>query len=633
MSAASNGLPESRRQTAAIVSLVTAAIYGAGWLVYATAAPEWLIGAVSAGATAAVVSPVLVRCGAGLAAGYTLACAAAAGCWLALAARTSPAMLLVIGVLAVAAVVLGALYPLVCRHQQYLAEQARRRAEEERRKAAERKWPDLLARLGHPGISFRGQTETRSGHTIRLGLPANGKVIYGTLAEATERIEIASRLRHGAVRLERGGRADEVFLHVSERDVLAETVPLPDTTRPLTVNEPLPIGLHEDGTVCSVTLREVAALIVGLRGAGKSNLINVLIAQLSQCSDAVIFMIDLKGGRTALPWLKPWLEKRADHPVINWLATTRDEAERMLRAVLRGIDARAHSGAGGEKITPSPSLPAVILIVEEVAVIFGMNSGPRTSLEGTTNTTLAALGTQVTQLGRSEAIDPVLVTQRGAVTMIGSADLKSQCALRIGLGVATEADARLVIPDDTHIAADLARLVHPGSGIVQARDGRPMPVKFYRLTHARIGGIAERAGPDRPRPDELLADALGDDYRQRWSADRAGHLRRGPAGPGDSGSRDPSPDFTDDGTETDREFAEIVAGLGTRDGHRDGPARKRVFQLLDAAGVMGATTARLHSMLEVEGFATARQSLDRWLAEEESAGRVRRASYGRWKTR
>jgi len=273
------------------------------------------------------------------------------------------------------------------------------------------------------------------------------------------------------------------------------------------------------------------------------------------------------------------------------------------------------------------------LIVEEVAVIFGMNSGPRTSLEGTTNTTLAALGTQVTQLGRSEAIDPVLVTQRGAVTMIGSADLKSQCALRIGLGVATEADARLVIPDDTHIAADLARLVHPGSGIVQARDGRPMPVKFYRLTHARIGGIAERAGPDRPRPDELLADALGDDYRQRWSADRAGHLRRGPAGPGDSGSRDPSPDFTDDGTETDREFAEIVAGLGTRAGHRDGPARKRVFQLLDAAGVMGATTARLHSMLEVEGFATARQSLDRWLAEEESAGRVRRASYGRWKTR
>ena len=315
------------------------------------------------------------------------------------------------------------------RHQRYLAEEARRRAEDERRKADARKWPDLLdaprpLRASH----IRGQTETRSGQTIRLGLPPSGKVRYGTLAEATERIEIAARLRRGAVRVERGGRADEVLLHVAERDVLAEAIPLPDDSEPLTVNQPLPVGLHEDGTVCTVTLREVAALIVGLRGSGKSNLINVLIAQLSRCADTVIFMIDLKGGRTALPWLRPWLEGRAARPVIDWVATTREEAERMLRAVLRGIDARAHSGAGGEKITPSPGLPAVILIVEEVAVIFGMNSGPRTSLEGTTNATLAGLGTQVTQLGRSEAIDPVLVTQRGAVTMIGSADLKSQCA-------------------------------------------------------------------------------------------------------------------------------------------------------------------------------------------------------------
>ena len=58
-----------------------------------------------------------------------------------------------------------------------------------------------------------------------------------------------------------------------------------------------------------------------------------------------------------------------------------------------------------------------------------------------------------------------------------------------------------------------------------------------------------------------------------------------------------------------------------------------MMQLLNTVGVMGATTARLQSMLEVEGFAAARQSLDRWLTEEESAGRVKRASHGRWKTR
>lgn len=623
MSAASDRLARSPRQIAALASLITAAVYGAGWLFYATATPEWLSGALSATAAAAVLTPVLARSGPGLAAGYTLACVVAGGCWLAFAAAASPATWLAAGTLAAAAAALASLYPLLRRHQRAQAEQARMRAEAERRKAADRKWPDLLERLGYTGISFRAETRTRSGQTVRLGLPTSGRVKYGTLAEATERIEIAARLRHGAIRLERGGRADEVLLHVAERDVLAETIVLPDDAEPLSVNQPLPIGLHEDGTTCTITLREVAALIVGLRGAGKSNLINVLIAQLSRCRDAVIFMIDLKGGRTALPWLRPWLDGRAAGPVIDWLATTRVEAERMLRAVLRGIDARAHSGAGGEKITPSPSLPAVILIIEEVAVIFGMNSGPRSSLEGTTNTTLAALGTQVTQLGRSEAIDPVLVAQRGAVTMIGSTDLKSQCALRIGLGVATEADARLVIPDDTHIAADLARLVHPGSGIVQSRDGRPVPVKFYRLTHDRIADIAKFAGPYRPPLDPMLAAALGEDYRLRWSPERTGHLYRLPAQAADR----------------DSQFAAMAAaaragaGNGADDANAPGLARKRMLQLLDAAGVMGATTARLQSMLQMEGFAAARQVLDNWLAEEETAGRVRRASYGRWKTR
>jgi heme exporter protein D len=628
--------------TAALTSIVTVAVAAAGWLIGAAAAPLWLTGAVTATAATAAVIAVLARTGPGVAAAYALACALAACGWLVFVDVASPRAWLAIAILATAAPVLGALYPAVLRHQAKLAQEAHRLAELERMKAAQRKWPGLLDRLGYPGISLRGEVTTRSGQTLRLGLPVSGKVRYGTLAEATERIEIAARLRRGAIRVERGGRADEVLLHVAERDVLAESIPLPGESSPLTINWPLPVGLHEDGTVCAVTLREVAALIVGLRGSGKSNLINVLIAQLARCQDAVIFMIDLKGGRTALPWLRPWLDGAAARPVIDWVATTRDEAERMLRAVLRGIDARAHSGAGGEKITPSPRLPAVILIIEEVAVIFGMNSGPRSSLEGTTNATLAGLGTQITQLGRSEAIDPVMVTQRGAITMIGSGDLKSQCALRIGLGVATEADARLLIPDDVHMAADLARLIHPGSGIVQARSGRPVPVKFYRLTHDRIAGIAANAAAHRPAVDPMLAAALGPDYAHRWSPERAGHLP-----PPVAEVPSAAPSYAQEAqvaqvaqtaqvptmrAATDREFAEIIAGLGSSE-EGSTLARKRLLELLDGTGVMGATPMRLLAMLEVEGLAPTRESLDRWLAEEESAGRVMRASYGRWKTR
>jgi hypothetical protein len=59
--------------------------------------------------------------------------------------------------------------------------------------------------------------------------------------------------------------------------------------------------------------------------------------------------------------------------------------------------------------------------------------------------------------------------------------LKSQFGLRIGLGVATEADARLII------AANLAALTHPGSGIVQqGRHGPPQPGRTSTRAPGRV---------------------------------------------------------------------------------------------------------------------------------------------------
>ena len=199
----------------------------------------------------------------------------------------------------------------------------------------------------------------------------------------------------------------------------------------------------------------------------------------------------------------------------------------------------------------------------------------------------------------------VMATQRGTVTMTGSADLKSQCALRIGLGVASEADARLIIPDDVRIAADLARLRYPGTGIVQmGKQGRVLPVKFYRIEYDEIGQIAERYGHIRPAPDRLLADALGEDYASRWrrAASIPGVARRamGPAGaPADQGH----------------------------------PDRRRATGMLRSAGVKGMTVRAIAEQLAAAGRPVAHQTVQRWLTEEAAAGRVENASYGRWKWR
>lgn len=585
------------------------------WLNVPVIPPALILFAVAAVGTIVVLS----KTGPGGVALLTAACGAAAVGWFVYARIVGPYGRWPLTSWAVLTAVFTLAYPAARGYHRQQTAAARKKRENDLLRKDQQKWPGILDKIGHKGVTYLGEEVTRSGRTFTLKLPPTGKVKFSTLAGAQEAVEIAAGLWTGAIRFERGPTADIVLLHVAERDVLAETVFYPAELRRTSINRPLGVGVHEDGGVCALTLREVAALIVGLRGSGKSNLINVLIAELSKCVDVVIFMIDLKGGRTALPWIKPWLDGKTPHPVIDWVATNRDEAERMLRAVRRGIDARAHAGAGrSEKVIPSTKTPAVILIVEELAVIFGMNMGPKTSFDGTTNATLAALGTEITQLGRSEAIDPVLVTQRGTVTMTGGGDLKSQCGLRIGLGVATEADASLVIPDDRVAALNLARLKDKkGAGIVSAGDARPVPVKFYRLEHDQIFDIAAYFGSIRPGPDPVLANALGAEYENRWV------WVKSPAG------RVPQPQGPSD---TEEVFAEIVAGFGE-------PAppvskeRAKFRELLESptGRVMGWSTKRMLFELKRAGFDVARGTVQRWWKEEEAAGRARSDRFGNWR--
>lgn len=502
--------------------IATAALYTAGALLGELGVAALYVVAVVVFATAGTVIACRKARPGRFACAYAVAVSAAAGVWLVWVTATTtwsarPVTVLLCG--------LGFFGPLwfLARHTHH--RKRLKEDEEERRRVAAieaRRWPELLAGLGLAGVSQRDRVDHSPGcYTLRLQLPADGKVKYGSVTNKTEEIEIAAGLRYGAIHVERGRTAAELLLHVNEIDILAETVRIPRDCTPLTINSPLPLGLYEDSTVVEVRMQGRASKTVGLRGKGKSNLINVKLAALTRCVDVVVWMIDSKGGRTARPWLLPWLEGRTHCPVVDWVATTDAEVGRMLRAAKGVIDYRASSGAGGDKTVPTARLPEIMIVCEEVALIFGQHD--------VANLPNARLGLQLVQLGRSEAVDVDLVAQRGTVTMLGSGDLKSQLENTFGLGVADPNDARYIF-GDTKVAADLAKLEHPGSMLVQAgRDTRIVPAKAWWVEHSDIGspgGIAESntyVGPDLDAGSAAAANAAGA-YYERWSQERAGHL-------------------------------------------------------------------------------------------------------------
>ena len=518
--------------------------------------------------------------------------------------------------LAGGAVMLATAYPLMRhRHDKRVAAWKRREEEREREKEVNR-WPRLLERVGCPGVKVTGREDTDSGYVLGLRLPGHGKVTVRKLRQALDALEIAADARRGSLSFEEGETAREVLLYVSTRDYLAETIPYEDNGELFTIQNPIEIGRYEDGTPCWVTLREICLLIVGLRGSGKSNLLNVLIAQLVRCVDVLLLIIDTK-YRLVMPWVRPYLEDERYGMAIDWAATNRTEAEIMLRAFVHGIEARAEAGgaAGQEKVEPDPEQPAVFLVADEIADIMGLGTGPKSSAEGTTNYTLAGIGLDGVRKGRSEAMDMIVASQRGTVTMTGGGDFKSQFDLRIGLRVQNEADARTVIPDDLEAAKILASLRHEGTGLVQYRDGRPMRVKFFRITPEQVGEIARRYGPMKPEPEPVLAAALGIEYEERWERFRSTKKATGR-------------------TDTDREFREIAAHLGdvNKAVAEEVPAgRKRMRAFVARSGDRGVTVKMIVDLLVSEHMGVTERQVRRWL--DDDAALIERTARGWYRSR
>ncbi|MFD5881062.1 DNA translocase FtsK [Streptomyces yangpuensis] len=376
-------------------------------------------------------------------------------------------------------------------------------------------WVGLFTAVGARGVLVEDKEKTHNGYKLTLHLTETD---YDGLLPLLKRLEMKAGVRPGALTLKPGEMANEASLWVSTRHVLAELVELDPSDHPITINEPITLGMLESGHPIELLMRQNSVLIAGQKGSGKSISLHVLISLITRCIDAVIWMVDMASGHTAKRWLRPWVEGWKDkdgnvitRPLIDWVATTEDEAVRMYNAAHDVADQRARTSGG--KLIPKASRPAIIVITEEGSDLMAWSP--------------AAVKPKVRGIkkGRKAAIDYVDVVQRGTGPNTGGGEIDSQYDTTIGLKFRKKGEGQYVFPDFYH-QVNLSSLPGHGACYIKtpAMDPNEPPEKgrFAYVnddedsTHIEEMAVARaNIRPDLDAEAVAIANRWG--YAARWS--------------------------------------------------------------------------------------------------------------------
>ncbi|MCU1590682.1 MAG: cell division FtsK/SpoIIIE [Frankiales bacterium] len=228
------------------------------------------------------------------------------------------------------------------------------------------------------------------------------------------------------------------------------------------------------------------ALIAGTTGAGKSELLQTLIASLAagnRPDELNLLLVDFKGGAAFGPCA------RLPHTV--GMVTDLDGAlvERALASLTAELRRRETllAAAGAKDLEdyrrrgPAP-LPRLVIVVDEFATLAEELPEFVGGLVG------------IAQRGRSLGVHLVLATQRPEGVV--SADIRANTNLRLCLAVTRESESRDVI--DAPVAATISRLT---PGRAYARTGHADLTPFQA---ARVGGRR----PALVAPDEVASVSL-----------------------------------------------------------------------------------------------------------------------------
>lgn len=351
-------------------------------------------------------------------------------------------------------------------------------------------WPDIAAAVGLPGSRVMSAVVDLWGWHARIGLPP-GKTA-GDLVSSAPALESGLHTRPGAVRVEPDpDRADHAVIRVLTTDPHAHAIPYPaaSASSDRSIHRPVPLGLFEDAQPVTLRLTHRHGLLGGVAGAGKSGVLNVILAELVACPDVVLWGIDLKGGMELQPWAS----------CLGRLATTPTDAAALLADAVAVLEARARQLAEhGQRLwMPTPDTPALVLVIDEYAEL--VDESP----------TAVTHADSIARRGRAVAVTLLAATQRPTQKAMGSGAVRSQMDVRVCLRVRERRDVDLILGQGMRAAGWAADTLNaPGKFLVSTPEHHtPRRARAYRLDDDAVADIAARHAPHRPHLDELSQGA------------------------------------------------------------------------------------------------------------------------------
>jgi hypothetical protein len=354
------------------------------------------------------------------------------------------------------------------------------------RERARRRWYRACHAAALPVFAKRTSPQVLSARSVPAGDVLDVLVPYGAAVADLEagRDVLAAALHARDVTVTRDpANARKARVLVARRDPLGDGDPIPwpyEGASRLSLWEPIPVGVGEDGEAVTVSLVERNLLLGGEPGAGKSAALSLLVATAALDPNVTLWLLD--GKRVELA---TWngCARFAVGPDLG-------EALGVLRSLQTDMDRRYDELLTRRlrKVTRDSGLGLQVVVVDELA--FYLNVGDRKARQE-----FAELLRDLVARGRAAGIIVIAATQKPSVDLVPSA-LRDLFGFRWAMCCSTPAASDTILGQGWASRGYSAAEIdsgHRGVGYLLHEGGTPVRCKAYYLDDANLDQLANRA--------------------------------------------------------------------------------------------------------------------------------------------